>query len=48
MITSGLDVHKDSVFCATSNGNSYGDVIQCGNFTPDIKAMARSSKIDWY
>lgn len=39
MITSGLDVHKDSVFCATFNGNSYGDVIQYGTLTRDIKAL---------
>lgn len=39
MITSGLDVHKDSIFCATFNGKSYGEVVQFGTLTRDIKAM---------
>ena len=44
MITAGLDVHKDSVFCATFNGKSYGEVRQFGTLTRDIKALGEYIK----
>lgn len=44
MITSGLDVHKDSVFCATFDGKTYGEVTQYGTLTRDIKSMGEGLK----
>ena len=39
MKTSGLDVHKDSVFCAIYDGKNYGEVQTFGTFTDSIKEM---------
>jgi len=39
MKTSGLDVHKDSIFCAIYDGKSYGAVQEFDTFTNSIKQM---------
>jgi len=44
MFTSGLDVHKDSVFCATFDGKTYGEVAQYGTLSIDIKSMGEGLK----
>ena len=40
MKVSGLDVHKDSVFCAIFDGKNYGEVIEFPTFTDSIRKMA--------
>jgi transposase len=40
MKVSGLDVHKDSIFCATYDGKQSSEVKEFGTFTEQIKAMA--------
>lgn len=40
MKVSGLDVHKDSVFCAIYDGKNYGEVIEFFTFTDSIRQMA--------
>lgn len=39
MKTSGLDVHKDSIFCAVYNGESYNEVKKYETTTPQIREM---------
>ena len=39
MKTCGLDVHKDSIFCAVYNGKSYSDVKEYSTTTPEIRQM---------
>jgi transposase len=39
MKTSGLDVHKDSIFCAIYNGKAYGEVKEYSTPTPNIRLM---------
>jgi len=39
MKVSGLDVHKDSVFCAIYDGRNYGEVKEYGTFTENIRSM---------
>ncbi len=35
----GLDVHKDTVFCATYDGKRHGQVVEYSTLTPAIKEM---------
>ena len=35
----GLDVHKDSIFCAIYNGESHSEVKEFSTITPDIYSM---------
>jgi hypothetical protein len=35
----GLDVHKDSIFCAIYNGESHSEVKEFSTMTPDIYSM---------
>jgi transposase len=35
----GLDVHKDSIFCATFNGKKHGEVKEYSTLTSSIKSM---------
>jgi len=35
----GLDVHKDSIFCAIYNGDNYSGVKEFSTMTPDIYSM---------
>lgn len=35
----GLDVHKDSIFCAIYDGESYFEVKEFSTMTPDIYLM---------
>ena len=49
MKTCGLDVHKDSVFCAVYNGESYSEVKEYNTTTPKIRQMGeylRSEGVD--
>jgi transposase len=49
MKTCGLDVHKDSVFCAVYNGESYSEVKEYETTTPRIRQMGeylRSEGVD--
>jgi transposase len=39
MKTSGLDVHKDSIFCAIYNGKTYSEVKEYETTTPAIRQM---------
>ena len=39
MKTCGLDVHKDSIFCAIYNGNSYSEVKEYTTMTNSIRQM---------
>ena len=39
MKVSGLDVHKDTIFCAIYNGKQYGEVIEYPTFSEDIRKM---------
>jgi len=39
MKTCGLDVHKDSVFCAVYNGKAYSEVKEYDTTTPKIRQM---------
>jgi hypothetical protein len=39
MKTCGLDVHKDTVFCAIYNGKEYSEVKEYGTTTPKIRQM---------
>jgi transposase len=39
MKTSGLDVHKDSIFCAIYNGKAYSEVKEYSTTTPHIRLM---------
>lgn len=39
MKVSGLDVHKDTIFCALYNGKTYGKVKEYFTFTEDIRAL---------
>ena len=39
MKTAGLDVHKDTVFCAVFDGKKYSDVEVFETFTPDIRKL---------
>ena len=40
MKVSGLDVHKDTIFCAEYDGNHYSEVREYRTFTSDIRALA--------
>jgi hypothetical protein len=35
----GLDIHKDSIFCAIYNGDNYSQVKEFSTMTPDIYLM---------
>jgi len=35
----GLDVHKETIFCATYDGNKYGTVSEYSTLTSTIRAM---------
>lgn len=37
----GLDVHKDTIFCAIYNGKTYSEVKKFSTLTPDIHSLAR-------
>ena len=39
MKSSGLDVHKDSIFCAIYNGKEYSEVKEYATTTPQIRQM---------
>lgn len=39
MKVSGLDVHKDTVFCAIYDGKKYGDVNEYPTFSEDIRTL---------
>jgi len=39
MKTCGLDVHKESIFCAIYDGKSYSEVKEYATTTPDIRQM---------
>ncbi|MDR1223983.1 MAG: IS110 family transposase [Tannerella sp.] len=39
MKTSGLDVHKDSIFCAIYNGKGYSEVKEYTTMTGSIHSM---------
>ena len=39
MKVSGLDVHKDTIFCAIYNGKQYGEVKEYRTFSGEIRAM---------
>ena len=39
MKVSGLDVHKDSIFCGIYNGKDQSEVKEYTTLTTDIKAM---------
>lgn len=39
MKVSGLDVHKDSVFCAIYDGHKYGEVKEYATFTENVRSM---------
>ncbi|MDR1098466.1 MAG: IS110 family transposase [Tannerella sp.] len=40
MKTSGLDVHKDSMFCAIYNGKAYSEVKEYTTMTGSIRSMS--------
>ena len=35
----GLDVHKNTIFCATYNGKKHGPVVEYSTLTASIRAM---------
>lgn len=37
----GLDVHKDTIFCATFNGKKHGPVTEYSTLTASIRAMGK-------
>ena len=39
MKVSGLDVHKDSIFCAVYDGNDYSKVMEYETTIPKIRQM---------
>ena len=39
MKVSGLDVHKDTIFCAIYDGKKYGEVMEYTTFSSDIRTM---------
>ena len=39
MKVSGLDVHKDKIFCANYNGKTYSEVKEYETTTPKIRQM---------
>jgi transposase len=39
MKVSGLDVHKDTIFCAIDNGKTYGKVTEYSTFTEEIRTL---------
>ena len=39
MKVSGLDVHKDSIFCAVYDGNDYSKVMEYETTIPKIRRM---------
>ena len=39
MKVSGLDVHKDTIFCAIYNGKMYGEVKEYLTFSESIRTM---------
>ena len=41
MKVSGLDVHKDTIFCAIYNGKKYGEVKEFTTFSEGIRTMGR-------
>ncbi len=41
MKVSGLDVHKDTIFCAIYNGKEYGEVKEFRTFSSDIRTMGK-------
>ena len=40
MKVSGLDVHKDTIFCAIYDGKKYGEVSEYATFSENIREMA--------
>ncbi len=40
----GLDVHKDTIFCATYNGKKYDEVKEYSTLTSSIQAMGNDLK----
>ena len=45
MKVSGLDVHKDTIFCAIYDGKKYGEVQEFHTFSEDIRTMGAKSGI---
>ena len=41
MKVSGLDVHKDTIFCAIYDGKKYGEVNEFVTFSESIRTMAQ-------
>ena len=41
MKVSGLDVHKDTIFCVIYNGKKYGEVKEFTTFSEGIRTMGR-------
>jgi len=41
MKVSGLDVHKDTIFCAIYNGKQYGEVKEYGTFSSEIRTLGK-------
>ncbi len=46
MKVSGLDVHKDSIFCGIYNGTKQSEVKEFTTLTPDIKALGEYLKAE--
>jgi transposase len=44
MKVSGLDVHKDTIFCAIYDGKMYGEVIEYLTFSEDIRTMGNQMR----
>jgi transposase len=44
MKVSGLDVHKDTIFCAIYDGKKYGEVIEYPAFSEDIRTMGNQMR----
>ncbi|MFH1937412.1 MAG: transposase, partial [Bacteroidota bacterium] len=42
----GLDVHKDTIFCATYNGNKHGPVTEYSTLTSSIRAMGEELRTE--
>ena len=42
----GLDVHKDTIFCAIYNGKTYSEVKIFSTLTPDIHSLAHYLKVN--
>jgi len=42
MKVSGLDVHKDTIFCAIYDGKKYGEVIEYPTFSESIRTMGNT------